>query len=181
MSKKQYDGVQVLLHWLVALLILTAFGLAWTMADMPLSPAKFKIISWHKWAGITVLGLVTIRLIWLKLKGAPAADPSLPTWQRKLSTGVHHLLYLLMFAMPLSGWLMSSAKGFPVVYLGLWKLPDLIAKNEALSETFKDGHYLFATALLIFIGLHIAAALKHHFIDKDAILSRMIPFLRKDK
>jgi cytochrome b561 len=83
--------------------------------------------------------------------------------------------------MPLSGWLMSSAKGFPVVYLGLWKLPDLIAKNEALSETFKDGHYLFATALLIFIGLHIAAALKHHFIDKDAILSRMIPFLRKDK
>jgi cytochrome b561 len=181
MSKKHYDSVQVLLHWLMALLILSAFGLAWTMADMPLSPAKFKVISWHKWVGITVLGLVAIRLIWLKLKGAPAADPSLPAWQKKLSTGVHHLLYLLMFAMPLSGWLMSSAKGISVAYLGLWQLPNLIEKNEALGEILKDSHQLFATALLIFIGLHIAGALKHHFIDKDAILSRMIPFLRKDK
>ncbi|STQ89947.1 cytochrome b [Iodobacter fluviatilis] len=179
MSKQHYDSIQVLLHWLVAILIFVAFGLAWTMDDMPLSPTKFKIISWHKWAGITVLGLVAIRLIWLKLKGAPPADPSLPALQRKLSAGVHHLLYLLMFAMPLSGWLMSSAKGFPVVYLGLWKLPDLVAKNEGLSDTLKNSHELFATALLILIGLHIAAALKHHFIDKDTILARMIPFLRK--
>lgn len=179
MSKQNYDSIQVLLHWLVAILIFAAFGLAWTMDDMPLSPAKFKIISWHKWAGITVLGLVAIRLIWLKLKGAPPADPGLPAWQSKLSLAVHHLLYLLMFAMPLSGWLMSSAKGFPVVYLGLWKLPDLVAKNEGLSDTLKNSHELFATVLLILIGLHIAAALKHHFIDKDTILARMIPFLRK--
>lgn len=179
MSKKQYDGVQVLLHWLVALLICAAFGLAWTMDDMPLSPAKFKLISWHKWAGITVLGLVAIRLIWLKIKGAPAADPGLPAWQNKVSTATHHLLYLLMFAMPLSGWLMSSAKGFSVVYLGLWKLPDLVAKNEALGDTLKGGHGLFATVLLVLIGLHAAAALKHHFIDRDSILARMVPFLRK--
>ncbi|AMC33415.1 cytochrome b [Janthinobacterium sp. B9-8] len=179
MSKTQYDGIQILLHWLVALLICTAFGLAWTMEEMPLSPAKFKVISWHKWAGITVLGLVAIRLIWLKVKGAPSADPSLPAWQSKLSTGVHHLLYLLMFAMPLSGWLMSSAKGFPVVYLGLWQMPDLIAKNAELADLFANSHGLFATALLVLIGLHAAAALKHHFIDKDAILARMLPFLRK--
>ncbi|MDW5418044.1 MULTISPECIES: cytochrome b [unclassified Iodobacter] len=180
MSKKQYDGMQVLLHWLSALFICAAFGLAWTMDDMPLSPLKFKIISWHKWAGITVLGLVAIRLIWLKLKGAPAADPSLPAWQSKLSSGVHHLLYLLMFAMPLSGWLMSSAKGISVAYLGLWQLPNLVEKNESLAGTLKASHELFATALLVFIGLHIAAALKHHFIDRDTILARMLPFLRKN-
>ncbi|AZN36655.1 cytochrome b [Iodobacter ciconiae] len=179
MSKTQYDSVQILLHWLMALLICAAFGLAWTMEDMPLSPAKFKMISWHKWAGITVLGLVAIRLIWLKIKGAPAADPGLPAWQSRLSIGVHHLLYLLMFAMPISGWLMSSAKGFPVVYLGLWKLPDLIAKNPEQADFFGNSHGLFATALLILIGLHAAAALKHHFIDKDTILARMLPFLRK--
>jgi cytochrome b561 len=180
MSKKQYDGMQVLLHWLSALLICAAFGLAWTMDDMPLSPLKFKIISWHKWAGITVLGLVAIRLIWLKLKGAPAADPRLPAWQSKLSSGVHHLLYLLMFAMPLSGWLMSSAKGISVAYLGLWQLPNLVEKNEALAGTLKSSHEIFATALLVLIGLHIAAALKHHFIDRDTILARMLPFLRKN-
>ena len=84
-----------------------------------------------------------------------------------------------MFAMPLSGWLMSSAKGFSVVYLGLWKLPDLVAKNEALGDTLKGSHELFATVLLVLIGLHAAAALKHHFIDRDSILARMVPFLRK--
>ncbi|WP_288843067.1 cytochrome b [uncultured Deefgea sp.] len=175
----RYDHGQIALHWLMALLIVAAFILAWIFADMPLSPDKFKMINWHKWTGITVLGLFFVRFGYKLIRGTPLVDPHLPAVQRKLAIGVHHLLYLLMFALPLVGWLMSSAKGFPVVYLGLIKLPNLIEKNEAIADYLVSAHEVIAYTLLTLIVLHIAGAIKHQVIDKDATLARMLPFLNK--
>ncbi|WP_028456152.1 cytochrome b [Chitinilyticum litopenaei] len=174
-----YDGLQILLHWGVALLIAGVFTVALVFDDMPLSPAKFALISWHKWLGMVVLMLVVARLVWRLVRGAPEPDASLPAWQRKLAAGVHHLLYLLMFALPMAGWLMSSAKGYSVVLFGKLPLPDLVGKNEELGHLLKDAHELMAWTLLVLVVLHAAAAIKHHVIDRDTTLSRMLPFLRR--
>jgi cytochrome b561 len=174
-----YDALQIGLHWLVAILIACAFAFAWIFDDMPLSPDKFKMINWHKWTGITVMSLFIIRFGYKLIRGIPDVDASIPPVQRKLAVGVHHLLYLLMFLLPLVGWLMSSAKGFPVVFWGVLPLPDLVSKNDDLAGILKEAHELLAYGLLTLIGLHIAGALKHHIIDKDSTLARMLPFLAK--
>lgn len=178
-APSNYDALQIGLHWLVAILIACAFAFAWIFDDMPLSPDKFKMINWHKWTGITVLSLFIIRFGYKLIRGIPDVDASIPPMQRKIAVSVHHLLYLLMFLLPLVGWLMSSAKGFPVVFWGVLPLPDLVSKNEALADILKEAHELLAYGLLAIIGLHIAGALKHHIIDKDSTLARMLPFLAK--
>ena len=180
MSKRTpqgYDALQISLHWLIAVLIAFAFACAWIFDDMPLSPDKFKFINWHKWTGITVMSLFFIRFGYKLIRGIPAVDPAIPAIERKLAVSVHHLLYALMLALPLLGWMMSSAKGFPVVAWGILPLPDLVAKNEALGEILKNAHQFLAYSLLLLIGLHIAGALKHYLIDKDGTLGRMLPFL----
>jgi cytochrome b561 len=178
-APSHYDALQIGLHWLVAILIACAFAFAWIFDDMPLSPDKFKMINWHKWTGITVLSLFIIRFGYKLIRGIPDVDASIPPVQRKIAVSVHHLLYLLMFLLPLVGWLMSSAKGFPVVFWGVLPLPDLVSKNEGLADILKQAHELLAYGLLAIIGLHIAGALKHHIIDKDSTLARMLPFLAK--
>lgn len=174
-----YDALQIGLHWLVALLICCAFAFAWIFDDMPLSPDKFKMINWHKWTGITVMALFVVRFAYKLLRGTPVVDPELPPLQRKLAISVHHLLYVLMFLLPFVGWLMSSAKGFPVVFWGVLPLPDLISKNAELGKLLGQMHELLAYGLLVLIVLHIAGALKHYVIDKDGTLARMLPFLAK--
>lgn len=174
-----YDAVQIGLHWLVALLIFCAFAFAWIFDAMPLSPDKFKMINWHKWTGITVMSLFIIRFGYKLLRGTPAVDQALPPLQRQLAVGAHHLLYLLMFLLPFVGWLMSSAKGYPVVFWGVVPLPDLISKNENLGNILSQIHEILAYGLLALIVLHIAGSLKHYIIDKDGTLARMLPFLAK--
>jgi cytochrome b561 len=102
----------------------------------------------------------------------------MPAWQHKVAEGTHHLLYLLMVLVPLSGWLMSSAKGFQTVYFGVLPLPDLVGKDKELGDLLKEAHEALNLALLVLVGLHVAGALKHHLIDKDATLRRMLPFGR---
>ncbi|WP_373974746.1 cytochrome b [Chitinibacter sp. SCUT-21] len=181
-APSNYNALQISLHWLTAILICGAFALVWTFDNTPLAPDTFKLklqlIAWHKWAGITVLGLFALRFAYKLVRGTPAVDPNLPPLQRKLAIGVHHLLYVLMLVMPLVGWMLSSAKGYPVMLYGVWQMPDLVAKNEDLAKVLKDIHELLANGLLLLIGLHVAGALKHYFIDKDATLSRMLPFLK---
>ncbi|WP_410497790.1 cytochrome b [Chitinibacter sp. S2-10] len=182
-SPSNYNALQISVHWLTALLILAAFILVWTFDNTPLAPDTFKLklqlIAWHKWAGITVLMLFAIRLACKLVRGTPAIDPNLKPIERKMAVGVHHLLYLLMFALPLIGWALTSAKGYPVMLYGVWQLPDLVAKNEDLAHTLKEIHEVLAYGLLAIVGLHIAGALKHYVIDKDGTLARMIPFLKR--
>lgn len=174
----RYSPPAILLHWLMALGLAANFALGLTMADMALSPEKLKFFSWHKWAGITLLGLVALRLIWRLLRQPPPMLP-MPAWQQRSAAAVHGLMYLLMFAIPLSGWLMSSAAGIQVVYLGIFPLPDLVAKNKALFDLLKEVHESLNFTLLALVAVHLAGALKHHLMDGDATLSRMIPWMRR--
>lgn len=168
----RYTNTAIALHWLMAIGILGAVGMGWYMTDLKLSPQKLQYYSWHKWMGVTLFLLVTVRLIW-RLTHRPPAPPAGPLWQQKAGEWTHRALYLLMLVIPLTGWLHSSAAGYPVVYLGLLPLPDLVDKNKELSELFEEAHEVLATGLVALVALHTAAALKHHLIDRDGLLRRM--------
>jgi cytochrome b561 len=169
----RYSPPAIVLHWLVALLIFVAFPLGLYMADLPLSPDKLKLYSYHKWIGITILMLAGIRVVWRLTHTPPPLPESVAVWQRRASAIVHGLLYLLIFAIPLSGWLMSSAKGFQVVWFGVLPLPDLIGKDKALGELLTEVHESLNYTLLALVVLHVGAALQHHFIEHQPFLQRM--------
>ena len=175
---KHYPTPSVLVHWLTAALILAALPLGLYMSELPLSPYKLKLISYHKWIGITALLLFLPRVLVRLTRPVPPPLEG-PAWQRLAASATHLLLYVLIVAVPLTGWLMSSAKGFPVVYLGILPLPDLLPKDQALGDLFKTVHETLNTGLLMLIGLHVAAALKHQFIDRDGTLVRMMPILKR--
>ena len=173
---ERYTHTAIALHWLIAFLILATLPLGVYMSNLPLSPDKLKFYSWHKWIGITVLILAVLRLLWrARHKPSSLLDPA-PRWQRFTSHAVHLLLYVLLFAVPLSGWTMSSAKGFQTVWFGVLPLPDLVGKNKALGDLLTTLHQGLNLVLATLIATHVAAAVKHHFIDRDATLRRILPF-----
>ena len=173
----RYTTVAISLHWLIALLIFGGWGLGTYMHDLPLSPAKLRYFSWHKWIGVTVFLLAIMRVSWLATHPAPHLSFSIPRWQVQTARVTHFALYLFMFIVPLSGWLMSSAKGVPTVYFGVLPIPDLIAKDKELGKILEEVHETLAYGLAFLVAMHIAAALKHHFVDRDGLLARMLPFL----
>ncbi|MEC4720223.1 cytochrome b [Noviherbaspirillum sp. CPCC 100848] len=173
---QRYTLPAILMHWLIGLLIIAAFALGVTMVDIPgITPTKLKYFSWHKWLGITVLGLACLRLLWRLGHKAPAYPASMANWQQSAAHGLHGLLYVLMFAIPVSGYLYSLAAGVPVVYLGIIPMPALIEPNPELKTLLKSVHYWLNMTLLALFVLHVAAALKHQFIDRDGVLKRMLP------
>lgn len=172
----RYTKPAVLLHWLIALLILAAFALGVTMVDIPgITPTKLKYFSWHKWLGVTVLALACARLLWRLAHPAPPYPATMPGWQKSTAHGLHGLLYVLMFAVPVSGYFYSLAAGVPVVYLGMLPLPVLIEANANLKPVLKQGHYLLNMTLLVCVALHVAATFKHVVIDRDGMFRRMLP------
>jgi cytochrome b561 len=172
----RYGGVAIALHWLLALLLVIAFGMGITMVDIPgITPQKLRLFNWHKWLGVSILALVVLRLLWRLTHPAPLLPAGMPAWQRQLAGVTHWLLYLLMLAIPLSGYFYSLATGFPVVWLGVVPLPVLIGKDPELAEILKNAHYFLNMTLLVVVILHVGAALKHHFIDRDDVLLRILP------
>lgn len=170
------------MHWLLAVAIVGLFGLGVYMTDLPFSPARLKLYNWHKWVGISILLLSALRLLW-RITHRPPALPvaiaqAMPSWQLRAYHATHHLMYLLFFAVPLLGWAYSSAAGFPIVWFGQVALPDLLPADKVLAELIKPLHKLAALALMGLAGLHVAAALKHQWIDRDGLLQRMLPGLR---
>lgn len=173
---QRYTKTAMLLHWLIALMIVAAFFLGLTMVDIPgFTPTKLKYFSWHKWLGVTVLGLAAIRLLWRSANRPPPPLAGIPSWQHKVADGVHYLLYFLMFAAPISGYLYGSAAGVPVVYLKLIPLPALIGPDPELKAILKTVHYVLVMTMAGVVVGHALAALKHHFIDRDITLKRMLP------
>jgi cytochrome b561 len=167
------------LHWLLALMILGMFAVGVYMTDLPFSPQRLKLYNWHKWAGITFLALTLLRLVW-RVTHRPPALPAvvvkaMPGWQTRAYHATHHLMYLLFFAVPLVGWAYSSAAGFPIVWFGQIALPDLLPADKALAELIKPLHELSAFCLMGLAGLHVAAAVKHHWVDRDGLMNRMLP------
>ncbi len=179
----RYTHVAITLHWLIALGIFCTIPLGLYMADLKLSPTKLQLFAYHKWLGISILMLASIRLLWRITHRPPALPASMSARQQLLAHGIAHGMYLLMFLVPLTGWLMSSAFGKPVVLFGMpqLQLPDLIGVDEQVGKFFKETHevcnYIFCTL----ISLHILASVKHHFIERDGILARMLPFLEQGK
>ncbi len=175
----RYTDTAIALHWLLALMILASFSVGLYMADLPFSPTRLKLFSWHKWAGVTILALSGLRLLW-RLTHRPPADAPMPAWQARMAHATHGLLYALFFAVPLAGWAYSSAAGFPVVWFGVLPLPDFVPVDKALAETLKGLHAVLAWGLAICVGLHVAGALKHQWIDRDGLIDRMRPGLSRN-
>ena len=176
---ERYNRTAIFLHWLVGLGILGTLGLGLYMVDLPFSPAKLQIYSWHKWAGMTLLFLAVVRLAWRLSHPAPALPDTMGPLSRLAAHAGHWVLYILMLAIPLSGWLMSSAQGFSVVWFGVLPLPDLVTKNLELGEWLNSTHLILNYTLIATLIGHIGAALHHHFIKKDTVMSRMLPLIKK--
>ena len=168
-----YTRTAVALHWTIGGLIICAFAMGWVMTDLAISPLKLKMYNWHKWLGMSILALVVIRTLWRLTHPAPPLLP-MPRWQAMAAHGLHGVLYLLMLAIPLSGWAYSNAAGYPIVYLGLVRLPDLVARDKPLAAELVELHELLGWVLIACVVIHIAAALKHHFFDRDTTLQRMM-------
>jgi len=178
MKSESYTATAIALHWLVAALIVGAFTIGLIAVELAVSPQKLKLYSWHKWIGVSIALLALVRIAWRLGHPAPALPSGMRHWEQHVATGTHALLYVLLLAIPVTGWLMSSASGFPVVYFGVLPLPDLVAKDKALADTLKLVHYVLNKTLLVLVVLHVAAALKHHVLDRDDVLTRMLPFLK---
>jgi len=174
-----YTRTAVVLHWAIALLIFAAFPLGVYMHGLALSPNKIRLFNYHKWIGITALLLAVIRLAWRLIYRPPALPLTMAPWERSAAFAMHLFLYVLIVAAPLSGWLMSSATGFQTVWFGVIPLPDLIGKDKEFGRFLVELHRNLDYLLIALVGLHVAAALKHHFFAHDDILAQMIPFLRK--
>jgi cytochrome b561 len=180
-TRARYDAVAQSFHWLIAALVVTQFVLAWSAEDLPLGLHKLALFARHKSFGMTVLMLAVLRLVW-RLWHAPPPLPDGMSWiERKLAHATHVAFYVLLFAMPLTGWLMSSAKNYSVSWFGLFTWPNLIGKNEDAFAALRDAHDVLSWFLLGLAILHVLAALKHHFIARDSVLRRMLPFTKTEK
>jgi cytochrome b561 len=176
-TSSRYGALAQLFHWIIVALIIVQFTLAKIADDLPRGGLRqFKVLFYHKSVGITILTLATLRLLWRWTGTTPSLPNTLRPFEVKLARITHALLYALLFAMPLSGWIMSNAENFPVSYFGWFVLPNLVQPNKGFGEIMDQTHAVLFEVLLSVTLLHVAAALKHHFWHKDDVLKRMLPF-----
>ena len=167
-------------HWIVALLILGQFALGKIAEGMKLSPAKLDLFVWHKSVGVTVLLLVVLRLAWRFADPPPAPPANTPAWETKLAVAGHYLLYVLMFAVPISGWWVSDASRVPFKAYFAVPMPDLIETNRSVQEIAEGAHEILVMTLVTIAIGHVVAALRHHFWLKDGVMRRMLPWQRNE-
>lgn len=176
-APERYHPLAIALHWLQGLALVGMFAVGLYMVDLPFSPQRLQLFNWHKWAGVLVLALSLVRLLWRLTHRPPAlpaaVEAAMPRWQRLAHQGTHLGLYGLFFAVPLLGWAYSSASGFPLVLFGVLPLPDFVPVSESLADALKPLHKYSAYAMAALVALHVAGALKHQFIDRDRLMSRM--------
>lgn len=173
-ARNRYGAVQIALHWITVALIVWLAWLGLTMTELPLSPEKLRTYALHKSLGLTVLGVTVIRLLWRWIAKTPPALPG-PRWQLLAAKAGHVGLYLLLLAVPLSGWLYNSASNFPLQWFGLFNLPALVDGDKALKATALTIHETLFWTLIALITVHAAAALWHHYAKRDDTLRRMLP------
>lgn len=174
-TERSWGSVARFLHWLMAVLIFVQFALGWMAVSWRLSPTKLDLFVWHKSIGLVVLALVGVRIGWRLVDPAPALPFGTPCWERAAARGSHLLLYGLMLALPLSGWIINSAANIPFRVFWLFPLPALTAPDEALAETAEWIHFALFVALAVLLFAHVAAALRHHFVKRNDVLVRMLP------
>jgi cytochrome b561 len=180
-SPARYSAVAQTFHWIIAGLIVTQFTLAWLADGLPLGVHKLALLARHKSFGMTVLMLAVLRLVWRLFNRPPELPTGMSKSERHLAKATHVLLYVLIFLMPLTGWLMSSAKNYSVSWFGRFTWPNLIGPNERVFDALRTVHQTLSWLLFAVALLHILAALKHHFWNKDDVLTRMLPFTKSEK
>lgn len=176
----RWGPISQLLHWLIVALILLLAVVGLVMVELPKSPRYFWVYDLHKSAGVTVLALVAIRILWRWYAGAPRPIPGTPHWQERIAGITHWLLYAMTIAVPLSGWLFDSVSGLrPMRWFGLFKMPKLAAPDQSLQPVMRDWHEWLFWVLVALVAVHAAAALYHHLFQHDTTLSRMLPARRR--
>jgi cytochrome b561 len=175
-TQDRFGLVAKTFHWLTLLMLIGSFTLALSMTALPLSPRKLQLYSWHKWMGVTIFLLVILRLAWRLGNSVPRQPASVPLWQRRAAGLSHAALYTILIVMPLTGWIMSSALNLPLVYLGLIYIPSPFGVDRELGEAMRHVHHTLALLLLVLVSIHVLAALYHHFVRRDDVLRRMLPW-----
>jgi cytochrome b561 len=173
-----YGIIAIVLHWFMAVVLVALVALGMYMVERPdvgFDTTKIWLILYHKEFGILVLALATLRLAWRAINALPRLVEQLPEWQKVAARFVHLCFYALMFALPITGWLMSSAAGFPVSFFGLFDLPDFVSYDDYLFQRFVAIHKWLGYALIALIVVHSGAALRHHFVFRDGTLRKMLP------
>lgn len=174
-TPERYGSVAQALHWVVVGLLIVQFTLGKIADQLPIGPDKLGTLARHKSVGITILALAALRVAW-RLFNPPPPLPWMPRWQQVAARVSHVSLYGLLFAMPLTGWIMSSASNYPVSWFGLVQLPDLVSPDPGLKALLRKAHESLSTLLAVLVGVHVAAALKHQFRDRDGLMFRMLPW-----
>ncbi len=180
-STTHWGAVSKSLHWLIAVLLIGQgiFGLV--MGDVGSRATQLQLYGLHKSIGFLILALVVLRLAWRLYAGAPMAVPGTPRWQDLAARLGHVGLYVLMFAVPMSGWMLSSAAGgYNQKFFGLFEVPSLVAQNSALQDAAGEAHEILFWLLMLLAAGHVAAAIHHHVFKQDATLRRMLPGRRID-
>jgi len=174
-TPERWGGISQLLHWTVAILILIMAYLGLTMGDLPNGPDKIKTYALHKSIGLTILALVLLRLLWRLYAGTPKPVPGSPHWQERIASLTHAAIYVLLFAIPISGWVLNSAAGFPLQWFGLVSLPKIVGTDHGLHELAEEAHEIMFWVLALLVAAHAGAAFFHHLFQRDATLARMLP------
>lgn len=177
----RYGAIAQTFHWLIAALVVVQFTLAYLAVGLPIGVRQLALLARHKSFGMTILMLAVLRLSWRMKNPPPALPADMTHLERILARATHIAFYVLLFAMPLTGWTMSSAKNYSVSWFGFFTWPDLISKNEAAFNLLRATHILMSDVLLALAILHVLAALKHHFWNKDNVLWRMLPLAASRK
>jgi len=177
----RYTHGAIALHWIIALLIIANYFLVWSAEDAPKAEEQ-RLVALHMATGITILLFSVLRVIWRITHPAPPHDETLKSWEVTLAKLVNRVFYFLIIAIPFSGWLMTSvfSAGKSINIYGLFNFPGLpFGKDEAAAGIVHEVHEVLAAIMLLLFIIHVAAALKHQFVDRNGTLGRMIPFLRR--
>ena len=171
-----YTATARTLHWLILALLIAQFVFAWTMPDIKRNTPVTTLIGLHFSFGVLILFVAVIRLAYRASHGEPPPEDGIPPWQATSARILHWLLYLLLFVLPILGWVNADWRGMPVSFFGLFEMPKIIATRAPGWNWTGDIHSLLATyALLGLVGLHVLAALYHYFFRRDRVLQRMLP------
>ena len=180
-TKQNWGDVAKALHWIMALLIFTMFILGWVARAYPLSPTKLDLFIWHKSIGLTLLGLVCVRLVWRLVNSTPSPPAAISNLEHTLARLGHGVLYALMILMPLSGYVINSTADFGFRFFGWVRVPNFIPANEAWLEIAKIVHLVLFFVFVMMIAIHVTAALRHHFVKNNDVLTRMLPKRARSK
>lgn len=170
-----YDGVAKTLHWLIVALLIAQFAIAWTMPDINPRTVPGTLVNLHFAIGVTILALAILRVLWRFGHPVPLLRDNVPAWQHWTARATHWLLYLLLFLLPILGWMDANFRGYAVDYFGLATIPQILPAVPALAGRMGDIHTFVSYVLLGVVGLHVLAALYHHFLLRDRVLTRMLP------